>query len=350
MKHFLVLLLCLLPVAHAADGGYATPADFGYPPLSLEPPQYLSPATEREWHITGQPALRATLQGIRGRWGNEATIILRTPSGRDRAVPAYALSNADLDAVSDWLKKNNFEEFETFREGTSLVHVHSVIPVGKEYHVNLIMTDGSRIALRTNAEPANREFAIKQPPNAFQVTDATLEMLRRHSQRKPENKPELPIASSIDEATLYAATHDVGIAHFLLNRRGGAIDLAFRHYLANKPELVARWAQHFVFLIAYSDEQGMYPAECHDGDLTLALTHGFQGTHPVELCNTSSLHNKLRLAWLTNTSSLGFTVYLHNRLSGNPYQRKINTVNHGGNVSVDSMLRLRDNQFNLFGH
>ena len=61
MKHFLVLLLCLLPVAHAADGGYATPADFGYPPLSLEPPQYLSPATEREWHITGQPALRATL-------------------------------------------------------------------------------------------------------------------------------------------------------------------------------------------------------------------------------------------------------------------------------------------------
>lgn len=350
MKRLLALMLSLLPVAHAAGGGYATPADFGYPPLSLEPPQYLTPATEREWRITGQPPLRATLQGIRGKWGNEAIIILRTPSGRDRAVPAYALSNADLDAVSDWLKENHFEEFETFREGTSLVHVHSVIPVGKEYHVNLIMTDGSRIALRTNAEPANREYAIKQPRNAFQVTDTTLEMLRRHSARKPENKPELPIATSVDEATLYAATHDVGIALFHLNRRGGAIDLAFRRYLANKPELVAQWAQHFVFLMAYSDEHGIYPAECHDGDFTLALTHGFQGTHEVELCNTSSLHAQLRLAWLSNTTCLGFIVYLHNKRSGNPYQQKFTTCNHSGIVTVDGMLRLLDNQFHLFGH
>lgn len=350
MKQLFALILSLLTVAQAAGGGYATPAEFGYPALSQEPPRYLAPAEEREWHISGMQPLCATLQGIKGKWGNEATVILRTPSGRNRSVPAHALSNADLDAVSDWLKKNNFEEFETYREGTSLVHVHSVIPVNKEYHVNLIMTDGSRITLRTNAQPANREYAIRQPRDAFQVTDATLEMLRRHSTRTPENKPELPIASTIDEAMLYAATHDVSIAVFYLNRRGGAIDLAFRHYLANKPELVARWAQHFVFLLVYSDERGMYPAECHDGALTLALTHGFTGTHVVNLCNTNTELAQIRNAWLSNTSLLGYVVYLHNERSGNPYQQKFTTRNHTGFAMTESMLQLRDNAFHLFGH
>lgn len=350
MKHILALILSLLPMVQAAGGGYATPAEFGYPPLSQEPARYLIPATEREWHISGQPPLRATLQGIKGKWGNRAIIVLRTPSGRDRSFAAYSLSDEDLDAVSDWLKKNNFEEFETHREGTTLVHVHSVIPVGKEYHVSLIMTDGSRITLRTNTLPANREYAIKQPRNAFQVTDSTLEMLRRHSARKPENKPELPIASTMDEAMLYAATHDAGIAVFYLNRRGGAVDLAFRHYLANKPELVAQWAQHFVFLLAYCDERGMYPPECHDGALTLALTHGFTGTHEVNLCNTNTELAQIRNAWLKNTANLGYVAYLHNERSGNPLQQKFTTRNHVGSAMTESLLRLRDDAFHLFGH
>lgn len=350
MKQILALILCLIPAVHAAGEGYATPAEFGYPALSQEPPRYLIPALEREWNIPGQPPLRATLQGIKGKWGNNAVIILRTPSGRDRSVPAYALSDKELNTVHDWLKKNNFEEFETYREGTTLVRVHSVIPVGKEYHVSIILTDGSRIALRTNAQPANREYAIKQPVNAFQVTDATLEILRRHSTRKPENKPELPIASSIDEATLYAATHDVDIAVFYLNHRGSATDLAFRHYLSNKPEQVARWAQHFVFLMAYSDEHGMYPAECHDGEFTLNLTHSFHGSHAVNLCNTSSMLTQLRLAWLNNTSHLSYVLYTHNKRSGNPYQQKFTTGIRSGMALVDSMLKLSDDAFRLFGH
>ena len=350
MKRILTLILSLLPLAHAAGGGYATPAEFGYPALSLEPAQHLIPAPEREWSIPGQPPLRATLQGIKGKWGNDAIIILRPPSGRDRSVPAYALSDEDLQTVNDWLKKNNFEEFETYREGISLVRVHSVIPVGKEYHVNLILTDGSRLSLRTNAQPANREYALKQPVSAFQVTDSTLEILRCHSTRKPENKPELPIATTVDEAVLYAATHDTGIAVFYLNRRGGAIDQAFRHYLANKPELVARWAQHFVFLMAYCDEHGMYPAECHDGAFTLSLTHGFLGSHAVNLCNTSSELTHIRLAWLNNTHSLNYVLHMHNQRSGNPYQQKFTTGTQSGVTMVDSMLKLRDDAFHLFGH
>ena len=77
MKRILTLILSLLPLAHAAGGGYATPAEFGYPALSLEPAQHLIPAPEREWSIPGQPPLRATLQGIKGKWGNDAIIIFR---------------------------------------------------------------------------------------------------------------------------------------------------------------------------------------------------------------------------------------------------------------------------------
>lgn len=350
MKRILALILSLMPSIYAADGGFATPQEFGYPALSAEPPQYLIPADERAWHISGQPPLRATLQGISGKWGNRAFVILRTASGRTRKVAAYALSDDDIATVSDWLKKNNFEDFETYREGSTPVHVHSVIPLRNEYHVNLIMTDGSRYTLRTNAQPVNREFAIKQPVNAFQVTDATLEMLRRHIGRKPTNKPELPIASDPDEAMLYAATHDVGIAVFYLNRRGSAIDQAFRYYLAHKPEVVAMWAQHFVFLMVYCDDRGMYPPECHAGALTLSLTHGFLGTHEVNLCNTNFELAQIRNAWLTNTNSLGFVVYNHNNRSGNPHQQKFTTSSTVGGVMIDSMLRLRDDQFSLFGY
>ena len=350
MKQLLILLLALLPVVHAAGGGFATPAEFGYPPLTLEPPQHLIPAGEREWCIAGQPPLRAKLRGIKGRWGNQSTVILRTPSGRDLSVPAQALSDADLESVSDWLKKNNFEEFETYREGTSLVRVLSVIPLREDYHVDLVLTDGSRIALRTSSKSVNREYAIRWPLDAFWVTDSTLEMLRRHIGRKPAGKPELPIATTTDEAMLYAAMHDVGIAVLYLNRRGSAIDLAFRRYLAGKPELVAQWAQHFVFLLAYEDERGMDPTECHNNALTQTLVHSFEGTSANGHSDTSHALMGIRLAWLSNTNYLAYRVHLHNMRSGNPHQQKFTTREQSGSASIEKMLNLRDDAFRLFGH
>ncbi len=350
MRRLFALLLSLPQLLHAASGGFATPAEFGYSPLSQEPAQYLIPAVEREWHISGRRPLRATLCGIRGKWGNRAIVILRTPSGRNISLAAYSLSDADLQAVSDWLKKNEFIDFETHREGSNPARIHSVIPVGKEYHVNLIMTDGSRQAVRTNTTPVNPDFARRQPTSTFKVTDTTLEILRSHVGKKPSGKPELPIATTVDEAMLYAATHDVGIAVFFLNRRGSAIDLAFRHYLANKPDMVAQWAEHFVFLLAYADDNGMYPQECHDAQLTLSLTHGTTGTHETNLCNTNTELAQLRNAWLHNTNLLCYVTYLHNMRFGNPAQQKFTTKSNTGIAMPESLLRLRDNEFKLFGH
>lgn len=350
MRILFVLLLSLLPLVQAAGGGFATPAEFGYAPPSQEPPQYLIPAVEREWLISGRPPLRATLSGIRGKWGNRAIVVLRTPSGRNISVAAYSLSDDDIDAVGEWLKKNEFIDFETHRQGSNPARIHSVIPVGKEYHVNLIMTDGSRQTLRTNSTPINPEYARRQPTATFQVTDRTLEVLRQHIGKKPAAKPELPIAATVDEAMLYAATHDVGIAVFFLNRRGSAIDLAFRHYLTHKPELVAQWAEHFVFLLAYADDNGMYPPECHEAQLTLSLTHGTTGTHETNLCNTNTELAQLRNAWLHNTNLLCYVTYLHNMRFGNPAQQKFTTKSNTGIAMPESLLRLRDNEFKLFGH
>ncbi len=351
MRHiFALLLLSLQPLLQAAGGGYATPADFGYPALSLEPQQYLIPAVEREWHISGLAPMRATLQGIKGKWGNRAIVILRTPSGRNISTAAFSLSDTDIEAVSNWLKKNEFIDFATHREGSTMARIHSVIPVGKEYHVNLIMTDGSRHALRTNTQPVNAEYARKHATSTYQVTDSTLELLRSHVGKKSEGRPALPIATSVDEAQLYATLNDVGIAVFYLNRRGGAADLAFRHYLAHKPELVAQWAQHFVFLMAYCDERGMYPPECHEGELTISLTHGTTGTHATNLCNTNTELAQIRNAWLHNTTYLGYVTHLHNVRFGNPSQQKFTTQSHVGNAGVESMLQLRDKVFNLFGY
>ncbi len=351
MKCLLPLLFFLLSLpllATAEGGGFATAEDFGYTPPALTAAPHLDTNLERRWHPAGERPVHGTLHGFRGPWGNTATVILRMPTGRLKEYAATTLPDTELEEVRKWIEAKGFETFETYRTGKIQVRVHSVTPLRDNYFVMLSLSDGTHCCMRTNLRPVQRDFALQRADDTMYVTDATLDMLRRHAERKPQGTPMLPIVSTAEDALLYAALHNTGIVVLYLNRRGSEVDSAFRRYLEQNPEYVARWAGGFVFLVAYADEHGQYPPHCHQALLQLHYHHNHAGSQNPPFDTTmATIH--MDNARIHNTRHVNYSVYLHNIVSGNPYTPGFSTRADSGNVSLPQMHNARADVFHFCG-
>lgn len=352
MKRIFLLLSMLGQVLAADAGGFASAAEFQYPSPGLEPPQLLSPAAERTWSPAGMEPFRAELLGFYGEWGNDAIIMLRTPSGRRVEYDVSSLSDADIDSIREWIKLNSFENFETYREGKQLVRILSVVPLrdGKSYFVRLVLSNGTCYALKTNCQPMNEHEAQQQMDDRFKVTNDTLEILKRYALRKPETAPVLPIVTSTDDALLYSSLHRVGIVVLYLNRRGSAVDEAFRQYLTAHPEWVAQWAGQFVFMLAYADEKGGYPPQCHANEMRLHFLHQVLPSNMKPPVYTGDATQRISNATLVNNQQISYVVYYHHFLNGNPYQRSKRSGVINGSVFCQRLLQPRQDEFNFYSY
>ena len=350
---YLLLIVCMLGQVLAMDcGGFASPADFQYPAPCQGIPQLLKPAAERTWTPVGSQPFRAELLGFYGDWGNDATIILRTPSGRRVEYDISSLSDDDIVSIREWIKLNAFENFETYREGKQLVRILSVVPLrdGKSYFVRLVLSNGTCYALKTNCQPMSEHEARQQMDDRFKVTDCTLEMLKRYAALKPEDSPVLPIVTTTDDALLYSSLHRVGIVVLYLNRRGSAEDEAFRQYLAAHPEWVAQWAGQCVFMLAYADENGAYPPQCHANEMRLHFLHQVMPTSTKSPVYTGDATKCISNATFANNQQISYVVYYHHFLNGNPYQRANRCGVISGSVFYQRLLQARQDEFNFYSH
>ena len=276
MKHLFAILLMLSGLATADNGGFARAAEFGAPRLNLSEPKYISPSPEREWKPAGEPPLRAVLLRIEGEWGNNARVVLRSPLGRIVRVPARALSDADLDAVEQWMRDNEFITLDTYKHGSHKVRLISAFErTGFSfglYKVRFARPDGSIHTWSTN----NREVfpvelregttgPVYMPPES---SSRITEFLKKQQLRP--NEP-LLIAEDEYEAMAYSAMHGLNINIIYLNRRGSATDVAFRHYLETHPYAGAHWNNRHVFLLVYSGDDGRLSGEVQQAITTLML-------------------------------------------------------------------------------
>ncbi len=339
MKHLLMLIGCV---------GAALAAEFRCVEGTVTPPQFLTPSEERTWTPAGERPFRAKLQGIQGEWGNEAAVILCTPTGRRLEYAAYTLSDADLDVVRTWLKANSFESFETYREGKQLVRILSVVPLRDSYYVRLVLSNGNCYALKTNLKPMTATEARVQVDDRFKVTNATLEMLQRYAACKTEEAPVLPVVTSVDDALLYAALHRVGIVVMYLNRRGSAVDVAFRQYVEAHPEWVNRWEKQFVFMLMYADDNGLYSPKCHEDTMRLYYAYNVVSEHTKYPFHSEAATAGLRNATLHNTQQVNYAVFYHHVLNGNPYQRRAQKGMLSGSVFADRLFNARQDEFNFY--
>lgn len=351
MKRLITLTFCLLPLTAmgAGEGGFAPATDFGYPAPQLTETSSTTHATERVWHPAGEKPLRATVKGIRGLWGNNAIVILRTPTGRMKEYAASTLAEKDLQAVRNWMQENNYEPFETYQAGKTMVRIRNVVPLRNEYHVSLVMENGLSCTLKTNKHPVHRDKALQMANVTTCVTDETLALLQRHAEKKPGGTPSLPIVTSADDALLYAATHGCDIVVMYLNRRGSAIDEAFRHYLAKHPELVSRWGAGFVFLMAYADEHGNYPPHCHRDIMRLHYLHRSEGDHNPPPINTTAATIHMELARQENTQHVSYSVFSHRFVSGSPHIHGFRSNTDSGTVFYQRLYKGGTDEFKFWG-
>ena len=269
MKRFLPLILAALPLcATADDGGFATAAEFGAPRPELTTPKPELSTPLRQWMVRGERPFRAQLTGISGRWGKNATVSLRTPTGRMLNIPASRLSDADLQAIRDYMQAEGFVQRHTYRYGTLDVKLLSVRPHSKE-ELQLVLQDlsGRVHYMRANTEPWQEEYARKvQFNDPIVMQEETRLMLLDFMSKNPPHPPAqnapLPIAESAMEALTYAALRDVSVVVLTMGPRGCRADVDFRRYLREHPEAADIWAQRHVFLIAYTDATGTLPADC----------------------------------------------------------------------------------------
>lgn len=262
MKRFLFIIstcfLMLCGMMQAQDGGFAKAAEFGAPRLSLNSPPYLKPGDMRTWQLPSGP-LHAAVVAIRGEWGRNAMVQLRTADGLQLVVPARNMSESDLDAVRQWLAGNEFTELETLRHGKVLCKIQAVTELNTyTLMVHLVQPDGMLRhwpMYRKTIEPGQRFDARPVP-----VTQQTLDLLHEHLRRQKTLEPApLAIAESVQEAAACAAIRGQSVVVLFLNQRGSKTDTNFRNYLKRHPYAAAHLSRRHVFLLAYKGEDGTYP-------------------------------------------------------------------------------------------
>jgi hypothetical protein len=271
----IALWALLAGAALSAGGGYGTPAEFGSEPLSLTP---LQPAdTLRQWG-KNKTSVYASLQGIRGNWGRNGEVRLVTPRGRALRMPARYLSENEREYVAQWLKDNGFIPLPTANLGTLHVRLLSVSPtaIKGQLSLQLITPDGKANSWIIEDKPALKG---KGNTGTISLTAEGLQLVKQWQQQQSaqtHSKPCLPVAATANEALVYSELRGVNTVILFLGRRGGGKDTAFRHYLSQHPEAAAEWAQRYVFLLVYAEDDGSYsPQICHELN-TLANHHHVQ--------------------------------------------------------------------------
>ena len=271
MKHLIYIYLFLAAFtlsAVATEGGFATAAEFGAPRLQLTAAEPKLTTPLRQWHAAGERPFRAQLTGISGPWGKEATVRLRTPTGRTLNIPAKRLSDADLDSIRNYMKEQSFVQLHTYRYGTLDVKLLNVRRHSEEeLQLEMLDLSGKVHYMRTNAHPWQEEYARKvQLNDTIVMQEETRQMLLDYMAKNPplppvQNAP-LPVAESALEAITYAALRDVSVVVLTMGPRGCKADVAFRQYLSQHPEAAGIWAQRYVFLVTYTDCTGNLPPDC----------------------------------------------------------------------------------------
>lgn len=295
MKGVLSLIVCACSLCAAEAASYARPEEFGSTPLKLCAADHITPSPMRQWHIAGEPPLRAALVSMQGEWGKRARVTLRTPTGRRLTLPVRVLSVADLDAVRTWLRENEFTTIRTYTHGELKARVLSVsyaagvqmsssgpraTPDRKRLLVSLAEQDGTVhtfICAAESMSEQDRQMARRtgKLTNDVRVLhEDSLKLLLAHMEDHPSptEPAALPIAADLPEALACAALRDVSIVHITLGPRGCEADKALRRYLSEHPGAAAVWAQRHVFLICYRDSQGKLPEQCLS-DLTQLYRH-----------------------------------------------------------------------------
>lgn len=317
---FIILLSLLVPLARADRGGFARAAEFGFPKLGLSQDLNALKAQERVWHIEGEKPFRALLLGFEGEWGEDATLILRTPTGRELKVPARLAGDADLQSVRDWITDNGFVPIKPIGKPPVLAKIISVIrPEDRRISgytddwfasdvVFMTLTNGTNTEWRVNRKHIHEDYAQKVSYNTqVWVDDETLAVLERNRRTQQEDTgTPLPIAENTDEAIAWSAATGNSIVMLLLNRRGSLHDTAFRQYLAKYPYATGLWAKRHVFLIAYANDEGAYPAECIQAAARLRSQHPFFARKELLAINDLGFSNKAPFSQSINIDILVF--------------------------------------------
>lgn len=308
MKHCIFLIICAFSLCLADNATYATPKEFGVEPLKLQAAEHVLPSPMRQWHISGEPPLRAALVRMQGKWGKDAHITLRTPTGRRLELPATALSDADLDAVRGWLKQNNFTVIRTRFNGApvqgeseftarilSVSYAHGIamrndgpVPVSdrKFLQIRMVEQDGTLLTALCLAQPISDQDLHKEKRSGRLSKDiwvlheesrkTMLQFMEEHP--LPSTPAQLPLASSMPEALACAALRDVSLVCIIFRSRNCPAEQAFRRYLKEHPEAGAIWSQRHVFLIAYLDAAGKYTQQFERDLIQLYRHHN----HPIQ--------------------------------------------------------------------
>lgn len=310
MKRLLLLILATVSLNAAAnDGGFATAKEFGSPKLELTAPEPMLPTPLRQWNVAGERPFLAQLTGISGKWGKNATISLRTPTGRVLRIPAQHLSDKDLQTIRDYMQAEHFVQLHTYRYGTLDVKLLSVRRLSKEeLLLEVLALDGTRHFMRANAEPWQEEYARKVQYNETivmqeETRNMLLQQLNLHAKPQTKHTP-LPVAENAMEALTYAALRELSVVVITMGPRGCKADVHFRRYLNEHPEAAGIWAQQYVFLIAYTDSTGTLPPtccrelaqlNCHHDNKASALTPIPAGQAQLRQCSESLCGTKYTL-------------------------------------------------------
>lgn len=272
----LFAILHLLPGAlGAAEGAFAPAAEFGSPRLNLDPVQYFIPSEMRTWPHSFKKPETGCLVGLNP-YGTPLHGILKRKDGHI-VTTALMMTDPDVKAVVEkWKADNHIINLSFYLHNTRMVrllaayttsdnatiYAHTVSTLGETYTFPIPNEDVS-------ASVANCSSAT------YYLRPESLKILREEVQRL-QNLPipdsPLPVAESANEAALYVLRRAVSIVVVMLNRRGSTADLAFRELLKDK-KLVSAWAQRHVFLIAYTDDDGLYHPELQNEINSLAYLH-----------------------------------------------------------------------------
>ena len=280
MKHILLylLIISMLSLPSMGQAGFARAEEFGAPRLNMSPPQYLTPSPMRDWHPGGEPPIHAELLRIKGEWGNSALAVLRTPMGRIVTIPMRALSDDDIQAAEQWMKQNNFITIRTYKRGTHIIKPLTIIPLNIMrfgwYRVRFCKPDGNIYCWATNNGEVFPVELRNSTTGPYYMPREYSKLLTEVEQRqKPQAGVPLLIAENIQEAMAYSAMHGLCVTTIYLGTRGSMADVVFRHYLKTHPHAGYHWSMRHVFLLVYSDAEGLLPPETIRELTTIEMLH-----------------------------------------------------------------------------
>lgn len=294
MKHIffpLFTLLHLLPGAlAAAEGAFATAAEFGVPRLNLDPVQYFTPSEVRTWPHAFMKPETGRLVGLNP-YSTPLHGMLERPDGTI-VTTALMMTDDDVKAVVDkWKADNHIVTLSFYLHNYRMVRLLAAYttPDNDTIYAHTVSTLGETYTFPIPNEEVSSSVA-NSSTGTYYLRPESLKTLREEIQRlknAPIPDSPLPVAENTNEAVLYVLRRAVSIVILRLNRRGSTADLAFRELLKDK-KLVSAWAQRHVFLIAYADDDGLYHPELQNELNSLAYLlegAGFKILPPEKPCD-----------------------------------------------------------------